>query len=72
VTAGVDTIQINSGGQDAVGEGNRRTGSTRHDRGRAADLQCVVEGTTLTFTDQSGSIKSHALLGGLHHHYIRV
>jgi Bacterial SH3 domain len=51
--AGIDTIRINSGGQDALGEGTRRTGSTRHDRGRAADLQCVVNGTTLTFTDQS-------------------
>jgi hypothetical protein len=51
--AGVDTIRITSGGQDALGEGTRRTGSTRHDRGRAADLQCVVNGTTLTFTDQS-------------------
>jgi hypothetical protein len=53
--AGVDTIQITSGGQDALGEGTRRTGSTRHDRGRAADLQCVVNGTTLTFTDQSAN-----------------
>jgi hypothetical protein len=52
-TAGVDTIRINSGGQDALGEGTRRTGSTRHDRGRAADLQCVVGGNTLTFTDRS-------------------
>src|SRR5712675_151004 len=51
--AGVDTVRINSGGQDALGEGTRRTGSTRHDRGRAADLQLVVSGTTLTFTDES-------------------
>jgi hypothetical protein len=51
--AGVDTVQITSGGQDVLGEGTRRTGSTRHDRGRAADLQLVVNGTTLTFTDQS-------------------
>jgi Bacterial SH3 domain len=51
--AGVDTIRIISGGQDALGEGNRRTGSTRHDRGRAADFQCAVNGTILTFTDQS-------------------
>jgi hypothetical protein len=51
--AGVDTIQITSGGQDALGEGTRRTGSTRHDRGRAADLQLVVGGTTLSFSDQS-------------------
>jgi hypothetical protein len=51
--AGVDTVRITSGGQDALGEGTRRTGSTRHDRGRAADLQLVVNGTTATFTDQS-------------------
>jgi hypothetical protein len=52
---GVDTIQITSGGQDALGEGTRRTGSTRHDRGRAADLQLLVGGTAQTFTDQSAS-----------------
>jgi hypothetical protein len=53
--AGVDAITIVSGGQDALGEGTRRTGSTRHDRGRAADLQLIVHGTALTFTDQSAS-----------------
>ncbi|MGJ5175920.1 SH3 domain-containing protein [Bradyrhizobium oligotrophicum] len=51
--AGVDTVRITSGGQDPPGPGARRTGSTRHDHGRAADLQCVVGATTLTFTDQS-------------------
>jgi hypothetical protein len=51
--AGIDMIRITSGGQDALGEGTRRTGSTRHDGGRAADLQCAVNGRTLTFTDQS-------------------
>ena len=51
--AGVDTIRITSGGQDTLGQGTRRTGSTRHDRGRAADLQLVVDGSTLSFTDQS-------------------
>lgn len=54
-SAGVDAIQITSGGQDALGEGTRRTGSTRHDRGRAADLQLVVNGTVQTFTDRSAS-----------------
>lgn len=53
LAAGVDTVRITSGGQDALGEGSRRTGSTRHDRGRAADLQLVVSGSTLSFTDQS-------------------
>lgn len=50
--AGVTAVRIVSGGQDALGEGNRRTGSTRHDHGRAADLQCVIDDRTLTFTDQ--------------------
>lgn len=49
--AGVDTIRITSGGQDALGHGTRRTGSTRHDLGRAADVQCLVGGQALTFTD---------------------
>jgi hypothetical protein len=49
--AGIDTIEIVSGGQDAKGEGTRRTGSTRHDRGRAADVKLVAGGRTLTFTD---------------------
>lgn len=40
-TAGIAHIEITSGGQDALGEGNRRTGSKRHDRGRAAG-RCVV------------------------------
>jgi Bacterial SH3 domain len=52
-TAGIDAIRINSGGQDALGEGTRRTGSTRHDRGRAADIQCVAGTKTLTFTDEA-------------------
>jgi Bacterial SH3 domain len=51
--AGVDTIRITSGGQDGLGEGTHRTGSTRHDHGRAADLQCVVGANALTFTDRS-------------------
>jgi hypothetical protein len=51
--AGVDTIRINSGGQPARGEGTRRTGSTRHDHGRAADIQLVVAGRTQTFTDEA-------------------
>lgn len=52
LAASIDAIRITSGGQDALGEGPRRTGSTRHDRGRAADLQCVVGNRTLTFTNQ--------------------
>jgi hypothetical protein len=51
--AGADKVVITSGGQDVLGEGTRLTGSTRHDRGRAADLQLVINGVTQTFTDQS-------------------
>ncbi|TQF38979.1 hypothetical protein UNPF46_14295 [Bradyrhizobium sp. UNPF46] len=53
VAAGIDTIRITSGGQDAIGHGTRRTGSTRHDLGRAADVQCLVGGQALTFTDDA-------------------
>lgn len=49
---GIEVIVITSGGQDPPGRGSRRTGSTRHDHGRAADLQCVVNGKTLSFTDE--------------------
>jgi hypothetical protein len=55
--AGIDEIRITSGGQPAIGEGTRRTGSTRHDRGRAADLQLVVGGNTLKFTDAAADPK---------------
>ncbi|QWW71373.1 SH3 domain-containing protein [Rhizobium sp. WYJ-E13] len=51
--AGVDEIRITSGGQPAKGEGTRRTGSTRHDRGRAADLQVIVGGSAKSFTDRN-------------------
>lgn len=32
------TMNVFSGGQDGIGEGTRRTGSTRHDHGDAADV----------------------------------
>jgi hypothetical protein len=51
--AGVDTILIVSGGQPGRGEGTRRTGSTRHDYGRAADIQLIVNGAAARFTDKS-------------------
>ncbi len=38
-------IVVFSGGQDVKGEGTRRTGSTRHDRGYAADIR-VYDGDT--------------------------
>lgn len=34
-------VQVYSGGQDAKGKGSRRTGSVRHDLGRAADAYIV-------------------------------
>ena len=36
-------VVIFSGGQDAKGKGTRRTGSTRHDSGRAADIYIYDE-----------------------------
>jgi hypothetical protein len=56
-TAGVDTIEIVSGGQDIKGQGTRRTGSTRHDAGRAADVKLLVGDKPLTFTDTKADPK---------------
>lgn len=50
--ARIDTVVVTSGSQP--GTHGQRTGSTRHDHGRAADLQLVKSGSTLTFSDQSG------------------
>jgi Phage tail lysozyme len=33
--------QVYSGGQDGIGEGGKRTGSTRHDHGNAADVYII-------------------------------
>ena len=38
------TIAVYSGGQDRKGHGSRRTGSVRHDSGRAADCYVYVSG----------------------------
>lgn len=54
LAVGADKIIINSGGQPAIGEGTRRTGSTRHDHGRAADIQLSIGGVIQSFTDASG------------------
>lgn len=51
--AGVDKIFITSGGQP--GTSGRSTGSTRHNGGRAADLQLFVKGKAQTFTDSAAS-----------------
>ena len=51
--AGVDVILVTSGGQP--GSSGRSKGSTRHNGGRAADLQLMVEGKAQTFTDERPS-----------------
>jgi hypothetical protein len=48
----IEIVRIVSGSQP--GTHGRSTGSTRHNNGRAADLQLIKNGATLTFTDQSG------------------
>jgi hypothetical protein len=58
---GIDKIVINSGGQPSNHAPHLKnvpcgwTGSRRHDNGRAADIQLVRNGSTLTFTDTNGS-----------------
>ncbi|MER9702220.1 glucosaminidase domain-containing protein [Mesorhizobium sp. M0133] len=51
--AGIDKIFITSGGQP--GTTGRSTGSTRHNGGRAADLQLFVKGKAQTFSDSQAS-----------------
>lgn len=47
-TVGGVTAEVFSGGQDGKGEGRRRTGSTRHDHGNAADIRVKsADGTVL-------------------------
>lgn len=45
------TMEVISGGQDGKGEGNRRTGSTRHDHGDAADADFYKEGRKLDWNN---------------------
>lgn len=47
--AGIDTVRVTSGGQAKKGSGGKRTGSTRHDEGNAADLQLEKNGHVLSF-----------------------
>lgn len=47
--AGIDVVSVTSGGQDIKGQGTRRTGSTRHDGGQAADIQLIRKGQVLDF-----------------------
>lgn len=49
--AHIETILIVSGGQPSSASGGCRTGSTRHDHGRAADLKLIVGGKIMHFTD---------------------
>jgi peptidoglycan hydrolase-like protein with peptidoglycan-binding domain len=47
----IDTVLVTSGGQP--GSSGRSTGSTRHNQGRAADLQLQKDGRSLDFTNSS-------------------
>jgi hypothetical protein len=49
--ATIETVLVTSGGQAAKGTPGKRTGSTRHDLGNAADLQLLKNGRPLDFTD---------------------
>lgn len=49
--AGIDAIRVVSGGQDATGP--HRTGSHRHDLGGAGDIQLLVGGRPLDFTNKA-------------------
>lgn len=51
--AGIQTVRISSGGQDAKGHGTRRTGSTRHDLGGAADLELLIGNHVLNFQNMT-------------------
>lgn len=49
--AGIEVVRVTSGGQAKKGTAGKRTGSTRHDLGNAADLQLErKKGQALSFT----------------------
>ena len=50
-------IVVFSGGQDVKGQGNRRTGSTRHDRGYAADIRVYDNGTRLSSENRAHHVR---------------
>ncbi len=51
-------IVVFSGGQDVKGQGTRRTGSTRHDRGYAADIRVYTpDGTRLSSENSAHHVK---------------
>lgn len=45
------TMNVVSGGQEAAGEGGSRTGSTRHDHGKAADVDFYKDGRKLDWNN---------------------
>lgn len=47
--AGISAIRVTSGGQPAAGP--NRVGSTRHNHGNAGDIQLLVNGRVLNFTN---------------------
>lgn len=47
------TMDVVSGGQDASGQGNRRTGSTRHDHGNAADADFYMGDRKLDWNNEN-------------------
>lgn len=47
--AGIDLVRVISGGQAKKGSGGKRTGSTRHDEGNAADVELEIKGHLLSF-----------------------
>lgn len=48
--AGISKVRVTSGGQCPKGTCTKRTGSTRHDAGQAADLQLLIDDRLLRFT----------------------
>lgn len=50
--AGIDRVYVTSGSQP--GTHGQSTGSTRHNNGRAADLQLFSNGSVLSFSDSNG------------------
>ena len=49
---GIDKVYVTSGSQP--GSHGQSTGSTRHNNGRAADLQLIAGGNILSFSDSNG------------------
>jgi hypothetical protein len=57
-------VRVTSGGQDVKGKGSRRTGSTRHDAGGAADIQLIdpKTGRKLDMTNAADQARMGAFL----------